>query len=169
MPTRLPSLCRFSTNHQWSMAEILSDITYDHSDDSFWLVKMISGKADSIEHRSRDGVILPGGFTTKKDMDIEAITVSTIDNTLWMSDVRSKSILHFNRLGNDLGDGFKIKESTGVFGMAHDPSDSTLRFIETNARKLWHYSINGQMLNSGIDVLPVGRAWNFYQRVQGEN
>ncbi len=142
------------TNHQWKGAETLSDITYDPSDDSFWLVKMKFGKADSIEHRSRTGEILPGGFVTEKDVEVEAITCSSHDNTLWMSNCYRNgfAVIHFDKNGHDLGDGFQTKDLTGIFGMAYDPTDRTLWLMESNKHMLWHYSLTGERLGSGFDV-----------------
>ncbi len=143
------------TNHHWIDAEKLSGITYDPIDDSFWLVKMQFRKEDTIEHRSRTGEVLPGGFITDKEVDCEAITVSTIDSSLWLSDAKGYNILHYNRNGEQLDDGFITEGITGIFAMAFDPTDNTL-WAQCSEHIIWHYTINGKKLDDEIDVLKLG-------------
>lgn len=150
------------TNHEWEEAQALSDITYDPTDDSFWLVKMKMRGADTIEHRNRNGMIIPGSFVTDKNIECEAITVSTIDSTLWLSDNRFSnnlyglSIIHFDRQGNDLGDGFDIKDIPGIYSMTFDPSDGTLWLIEGLKNLLWHYSTTGERIGDSINLMSIG-------------
>ena len=141
------------TNHEWTpYAGFGCGMTYDSSDDTFWMVKM---RMDSIEHRSRYGEVLPGGFVTNDKTGCEAIAYSSHDSTLWISDVTSQSILHYDRQGNDLKDGFKVDVNLGGFGLAYDSSDSTL-WIKEGGNMIWHYSTSGMKLGDRFNVLEIG-------------
>jgi hypothetical protein len=156
----LTNLKPVQTNHQWINAESISDLTYDSSDDSFWLSKQ---SLFTIEHRSRTGETLPGSFKYDNKKGIEGITWSNDDDTFWLTDLATDSIFHFDKSGKDLRDGFSVRVSPpningdkGILGIAYDPTDKTLWLMETYANKIWHYTTSGRKLGEYIDVLQVG-------------
>ncbi|UCD03160.1 MAG: DNRLRE domain-containing protein [Candidatus Aenigmatarchaeota archaeon] len=137
--------------------DVPAGITFDSSDDSYWVANQDYPQA-TLHHYNSSW----GDLTDDIDLDAagsdgpEGVAYDPTDDTLWVVDILDDFVYHFNASnGAKLTDGFDVS-AAGVSwpsGIGYDPSDDTLWITDATDNFMYHFDKEGNNLTDGFDLL----------------
>mgnify|MGYP001558225401 CR=1 FL=1 len=135
----------------------LQGITFDPTDNSFWVMDIID---DFAYHFNSTGSNQTDGFETGPagSLSPRGIAFDPTDNSFWIVDDSDAFIYHFNSTGSNQTDGFNVN-STGAGNpqeIDFDPTDNSFWVVDQTDLFAYHFNSTGSNQTDGFDVSSAG-------------